>query len=105
MLSDNQQQKVKHKEMTYKTFEELGISFKQSSSCYSCDGESCHNNVNHKNGVEYNVHVSTKDKQIFNIHATQNSNTSDASDIDEPNLTELEAVKYLCDNFNWFRCF
>lgn len=91
--------------MAYKTFEELGISFKQTSSCYTCDGESCHNNTTHKNGTEYNVHISTKDHFTFNIDAEISSNSASGDDIHQHNLTEENAVKYLCDNFNWFKCF
>ena len=92
--------------MTYKTFEELGISFKQTSSCYTCDGESCHNNVTHKqNGEEYNVHISTKDHITFNVVATPNPSTTSEIDIDKYQISEKEAVKLVCNNFNWFKCF
>lgn len=91
--------------MAYKTFSELGISFQQTSSCYTCDGESCHNNVTHKNGEDYNVHISTRDHIMFNVSATPNSNTASPLDIDKNNISEQEAVKLICDNFNWFKCF
>lgn len=91
--------------MQYKTFSELKISFKQSSNCYTCDGESCHNNTTHKNGEEYNVHISTKDHEYFNIFATTNASTDATNNIDKKSLTELEAVQFICDNFNWFKCF
>lgn len=93
--------------MTYKTFSDLGISFEETSpSCYTCTGGSCHNIVTHKeNGAEYSVLISTIDRKTFHIQATVSSNTSSASDIEETDLTERDAVKYLCDNFPAFKCF
>ena len=88
----------------YKTFNELGISFQQSTDCLSCDGMSCHNNVTHKNGDEYNVHIQTNDEETFDITANLSSSTASSFDIEEHNLTEIQAVKFICDNFNWFKC-
>jgi len=92
-------------EKQYKTFLELGISFQQTTDCLTCDGLSCHNNVIHTNGKEYNVHISTdEDETFFNIQANLSSSISSKFDIEEHNLSEMQAVKYICDKFNWFKC-
>ena len=93
--------------MAFNTFSELGISFQQTSNCVTCDGLSCHKTVQHKtNGLEYNVHISTLENSgQFCIDATLSSNTSSPHDIHESSLTEEQAVKFICDNFDGFKCF
>lgn len=93
--------------MAYKTFKELNISFQPSSDCVTCNGLSCHNTVDHKNGNEYNIHISTTDEErgFYDITASDNSTTSSEGDILKENLTEEQVVKFICDNFNWFKCF
>lgn len=93
--------------MTYKTFKELGVSFQKSTGCLTCTGLSCHRNILHKNGTEYNVHISTdhEDSGYYNIHATVNASTSNSDDIIEISIPEESAVKLICENFTWFKCF
>lgn len=91
-------------EKQYKTFQELGISFQPTKDCLTCNGLSCHNNVIHTNGKEYNVHISADENEIFTIQANISPVSSSDFDIEENNLTETQAVKYICDNFNWFEC-
>jgi hypothetical protein len=95
------------KYMNYKTFEEFGLKFEYDSDCITCTDGSCHNNViSKKDGKEYNVHISmNSSKTLFTIHATQEANTESNSTIDIEFTDESEAVKFVCENFDWFKCF
>jgi hypothetical protein len=89
------------------TFADLGLSFDFDSSCVSCRDGSCHNIVTcKKDGEEYSVHISTnQDYTNINIYATTSASTDSTGGIDKDFTSELEAVKFICDTFNGFRCF
>ncbi len=91
----------------YKTFKELGLDFSKGSGCHTCRDMSCHNNVpSSSNGREYNVHISMNPaKTKFRVHATENSTTFSNSDIEANFENELDAVSFVCKNFEWFKCF
>jgi hypothetical protein len=91
----------------YKTFKEIGVEFTEGSGCYTCFDNSCHNTVPKKsNGVEYNVHISTNNERtLFRISATTNVNSITEDELTEEFQKENDAVKYICENFEWFKCF
>lgn len=91
----------------YKTFSELGLDFSEGSGCHSCKDMSCHNNVPSKiDGLEYNVHISMNpDRTEFTVHATPNSTTFTHTDIEANFEDEQSAVGFVCNLFEWFRCF
>jgi len=91
----------------FKTFEQLGLVFTKDSGCMTCRDLSCHNNVPSTfNGREYNVHISmNSEKTDFHVHASENSNTNSPSDINATFNKELDAVGFVCKNFDWFKCF
>lgn len=93
--------------MNYKTFAEYGIYFTPGSGCITCRDNSCQNIVTLKNSdIEYLVHISTyADRSEFRIHATKNSNTDTHDDICEDFKNEHDAVEFVCETFNWFKCF
>ena len=92
--------------MEQKTFKDFGLSFEFDPTCLTCQDGNCHNNVTSiKDGREYNVHISTNRKfSIFHINATEQSNTDGQSNIEESFTDEAEAVKFVCENFDWFKC-
>ena len=89
-----------------KTFAEVGVVFTEGSGCLTCRDNSCHNTVPlKKTGEDINVHISTDpNRTIFSIVAMQNANTSSPDDIDEEFANEADAVKFVCDTFDWFKC-
>jgi hypothetical protein len=91
----------------FNTFEEMGIVFTNGSGCVTCDDNSCHNIVpNKKNQEEYHVHISTNiERTIFKIFASTVSNSCTLDEISEEFIIEKDAVKFICDNFVWFKCF
>ena len=93
--------------MVYKTFKDFGLTFEFDPDCMTCSDGSCHNNVtSKKDGKEYNVHISTdRDFSYFSIYATEQSNTDSSSTIEEQFDKEEDAVKFVCENFEWFKCF
>ncbi len=93
--------------MKRKTFAEVGIIFTSGSGCITCRDNSCQNTVTLKNSEkEFNVHISTyQDRSEFRIHASLNTNTEAADDICEDFDNEHDAVQFVCDTFNWFKCF
>lgn len=92
---------------SYKTFNEMGVNFTAGSGCVTCQDNSCHNTVPLKRtGEEYNVHISTNPSRTkFKIHASLTSNTDTADDISSDFTNEFDAVKFVCETFEWFRCF
>jgi hypothetical protein len=92
---------------TPKTFAEFGLSFEEDTECVTCNNGSCHNNVtSRKDGKEYNVHISVNyDTNEYWISASENSSSESSNDIYESFPTEEEAVKFVCANFDWFKCF
>ena len=95
--------------MEYKSFEDYGLTFDENAGCVTCKGGSggCHTNVNSlKDGREYNVHIAINaNKTVYSIHATQKATTQSTSTIDEIFHNEAQAVKFLCENFERFKCF
>ena len=91
----------------YKTFEELGVVFSEGSGCHSCRDNSCQNTVPLKRtGEDYNVHISTNPpRTAFRIHASTNASTVADDDIISDFANERDAVKFVCDTFEWFKCF
>lgn len=89
-----------------KTFEELGLTFDFDEDCATCQDGSCHNIVTAKNdGREYSVHISTNtERNNFEIFAVETASTGDSL-IEESFENEEEAVKFVCDTFNGFKCF
>lgn len=91
----------------YKTFKEMGVEFTEGSGCHTCYDNSCHNTVPRKpNGEEYNVHISTNpDRTLFRISASTQVNTNTDDEIAKEFSNENDAVKFICENFEWFKCF
>ncbi len=91
----------------YKSFEELGLTFSEGTGCYTCQELSCHNTVpSISNGRDYQVHISMNEaKTDFKVHATENASSSGSSDIEANFTNELDAVAFVCQNFEWFKCF
>jgi hypothetical protein len=89
------------------TFEEMGIVFSEGSGCKTCRDNSCQNTVPLKStGEEFMVHVSTNPiRTKFRIHASNQSNTSTHDEISEEFTVEKDAVKFICETFEWFNCF
>lgn len=92
--------------MEQKTFKDFGLSFEFDPTCLTCQQGNCHNNVtSKKDGKEYNVHISTnREFSIFNIYATEQMNTDSETTIEETFTDESKAVRFVCENFDWFRC-
>ena len=90
-----------------KTFAEFGLTFEEDASCITCDAGSCHNNVtSKKDGNEYNVHISVNyETKSYWITAINNSSSSSKTDLIENFTIEEDAVKFVCENFDWFKCF
>jgi hypothetical protein len=93
--------------MKRKTFEDVGIYFTSGSGCITCRDNSCQNTVTLKDSdEEYLVHISTfPDRSEFRIHASSNANTASTDDFCLDFVNEHDAVQYVCDTFNWFKCF
>lgn len=93
--------------MTQKTFKDFGLTFEFDETCATCFEGNCHNKVtSKKDGKEYNVHISTnKEFTKFAIYATETTNVDDSNSIEKDFDNEEEAVKFVCDNFEWFKCF
>lgn len=91
----------------YKTFEEMGVVFSEESGCHTCRDNSCHNTVPLKRtGEDHNVHISTNPgRTAFTIHATTQASTTAHDDIYANFDNESDAVKFVCDTFEWFKCF
>ena len=88
-----------------KSFKELGIRFQSEDDCVTCDGKSCHNNVPNKDsGIEYNVHIQTFDDKLYDIYAHPLESTDSSETLSQNDLTEEQAVKFICDHFEWFHC-
>jgi hypothetical protein len=45
------------------------------------------------------------DKTSFRIHASETANTFSETDICANFSDEIDAVKFVCENFEWFKCF
>ena len=90
-----------------RTFADFGLTFIEDKDCVTCNTGSCHNNVTSKeDGKEYNVHISINyDNNTYWIHATENSSTESTGDIFAQFDKEEDAVKFVCKNFSWFKCF
>ena len=88
-----------------KTFKDFGLTFEFDPDCMSCTEGNCHNNVvSKKDGRDYIVHISTnREFTVFTVQASENSNTAPV--IDEFFDNEENAVKFVCENFEWFKCF
>lgn len=95
------------KKPSYKTFKAMGINFSEGSGCHTCRDNSCHNTVPLKRtGEEYNVHISTNPQRTtFRVHASANANTAADDDICSDFNNESDAVKFVCETFEWFKCF
>jgi hypothetical protein len=90
-----------------KTFADVGVVFTAGSGCHTCRDNSCQNTVPLKTtGEDYNVHISTDPARTeFLIHASSSANIAAGDDIEEFFVDEAKAVKYVCDTFEWFKCF
>ena len=99
--------KSEHKKSSYRTFEEMGVVFSEGSGCHTCRDNSCHNTVPlKKTGEEHNVHISTNPlRTLFRIHSTANTSSTSSDDICEDFDNESDAVKFVCETFEWFKCF
>ena len=97
----------KEKKSFYKTFEDMDVHFSEGSGCHTCQDNSCHNNVPLiRTQEEYNVHISTNPlRTTFRIHASSNTNTSADDDICSDFNNESDAVKFVCETFEWFKCY
>ena len=92
---------------TPKTFEEFGLTFIPNEDCITCNLGSCHNNVTSRiDGKEYNVHITVNyDDNDFYVTATESGSVDSPYDVFEIFREESEAVKFVCDRFDWFKCF
>ena len=92
---------------TPQTFKDFGLEFTPNKECITCNSGSCHNNVSSKiDGKEYNVHITIDyDEKAYYVYATENSSTLSPNDVFERFKKEEDAVKYICDRFDWFKCF
>jgi hypothetical protein len=90
-----------------KTFEEMGIKFTTEGDCKGCLNDRCFNTVPSTfDDSEYHVHISTNAYRThFHIHCNINSSTDSKSDIEADFNVEHAAVRFVCKNFNWFKCF
>ena len=88
-----------------KTFKDFGLTFSPDENCITCIRGRCHNTVTkYSNNEEYHVFISTYEgSNYYEIISTNINNSSD--EIVAFYTNEEEAVKYVCDNFNWFKCF
>ncbi len=93
--------------MEYKTFKDYGLVFEEDTKCSTCKDGGCHTNVTSlRDGREYNVHISINASETaYSIYATESANTFDATTIDKTFSSESEAVKFLCESFERFKCF
>ena len=89
------------------TFADLGIIFSNNPNCKICENDSCHNNVkSKKNEREYNVHIQADfEKSIFWINAAASPSVDSPSDIHGKFEKEQDAVRFLLNNFEAFKCF
>ncbi|MBS1597319.1 MAG: hypothetical protein JST75_03780 [Bacteroidetes bacterium] len=97
----------KEKKPSIKTFEEMGVNFSEGSGCHTCRDNSCHNTVPlRRTGEDYNVHISTDPgRTTFRVHASVQANTVTDDEICQDFTNESDAVKFVCDTFEWFQCF
>jgi hypothetical protein len=88
-----------------KTFKDFGLTFAPDENCITCVRGTCHNNVTkYSDGQEYNVFISTYDNS--NYYEITMTKLGDSSDEKIAFFhTEKEAVDYVCQNFDWFKCF
>ena len=88
-----------------KTFADFGLKFEIDKDCITCVRGTCHNNVTrYENSQEYNVQIVAYPEQgEYQIFATNLSDQSD--EIAVSYEKEEDAVKFVCDEFNWFKCF
>jgi hypothetical protein len=89
------------------TFAEIGLTFNFDSECVTCKDGNCHNVATcKKDGQDYNVHVSTnQDYTDINIYASCSSSNDSVGNIDKDFSSEKEAVNFLCQTFDSFKCF
>lgn len=94
------------KKSEFKTFEKMGVIFSEGDGCNTCRDNSCFNNVPlKKTGEDYIVHISTNPlRTTFRIHASSNASTLENDEICSDFNNETEAVKFVCDTFEWFKC-
>jgi hypothetical protein len=88
-----------------KTFKDFGLVFVQDESCYTCFRGTCQNTVyKYSNNEEYTVQILAEPSNSY--YAITATNLHDPSEEIFMNFfDEEQAVKYVCDNFNWFKCF
>ena len=88
-----------------KTLEDFGLVFILSDDCWSCGDYDCHNTtISKKDGQEYNIHIATDSERTnFCLTVTNIPDTNNAEQMEF--MKEEEVVKYLCDNFDAFKCF
>ena len=93
--------------MLPKTFKDFGLEFHYDKNCVTCSDGNCHNIVTSKHdGREYSVHISTdREGTFFSVYATEQVNTSADTDIFKTFTEENVAVEFVCDTFDWFKCF
>lgn len=91
-----------------KTFEEMGVVFTAGTGCHTCTDDSCHNTVPlRETGEDYFVHIQTNPSRtrfFINASVAGNTSTSDSSEFNANFFNESDAVKYVCDTFDWFKC-
>ncbi|WP_322549133.1 hypothetical protein [Flavobacterium psychraquaticum] len=98
---------TEQKDKTPKTFEDFGLTFIPNKDCITCNTGSCHNNVVSRiDGKEYNVHITVDyDNKDYFVMASESASSESNFDIFEIFKKEEDAVKFVCDRFNWFNCF
>lgn len=92
---------------TPKTFADFGLKFIPDVECITCNTGSCHNNVVSRiDGKEYNVHITINyDTNEYFVISQENASSDSAFDTFEIFKKEEDAVKFVCDRFDWFKCF
>lgn len=89
-----------------KTFKDFNLTFELASNCQSCrDGYCSSTAVYSKTGEDFNLSIYTNPTYTdIQIVANSSSNTDSTQDIEVYFDSEEKAVKFLCENFNDFKC-
>ncbi len=89
-----------------KTFDSIGIYFKENQSCNTCMNNYCSANARHKeSGDDYLIYITTDDQRSsFEVIASLTSNTSSDDDIEKTFNLESDTVQFIIETFDWDKC-
>jgi len=99
-----------------KTFNELGIHFVNTAGCVSCGDGKCNATVTKRKDDEKEYHVEIREMKFYLPNGSEDPRKvyhidvltlPDISAHIEKHifLSEREAVKFICDSYDWFECF